>query len=182
MGGGDPAHKDHTKQARNIMKKHIEVAAAIVAWEGKVLCMRRGRGGSPSTEMKWEFPGGKVEPGETPQETIVRELLEEMDYAVEPVRRVERASHEYPDFSITLEAWLCRAATPLFSMKEHTAFRWMPPREAGKLDFAAADRDILSALAAMAPTIESGEALTPDAKGSGHDNGEESQETVSAQD
>lgn len=126
-----------------IVKKHINVAAAVVVLGGDVLCMQRREGKSPSTSLKWEFPGGKMEEGETPQQTIVRELLEEMDYDVVPVRKLATVEHEYPDFSITLHTWLCRAATRHFNMKEHLAFRWLAPKDVPSLDFAAADKGIV---------------------------------------
>ncbi|MDY5969704.1 MAG: (deoxy)nucleoside triphosphate pyrophosphohydrolase [Bacteroidales bacterium] len=125
------------------MKKHVDVAAAIVAVNGEVLCMQRGIGKSPSTSMKWEFPGGKVEKGETPQQTIVRELMEEMDYEVVPLHRLAKVYYEYPDFTITLDAWLCKASTQHFNMKEHIAYRWLKPQDVASLDFAAADSNII---------------------------------------
>ncbi len=126
-------------------KKHYDVAAAVVEFGGKILCMQRGKSRYPYTSEKWEFPGGKIEAGETPQQAIVRELREEMDYDVVPVRRLAKVEHEYPDFSISLDAWLCSASDREFRMKEHIASRWMDPGEVGMLDFAAADKDIIAA-------------------------------------
>jgi 8-oxo-dGTP diphosphatase len=86
------------------MKKHYNVVAAVVVMDGEILYMQRGKGKSPSTDFKWEFPGGKIEEGETPQQAVVRELQEEMDYKVTPARRLVKVEHEYPDFSISLDA------------------------------------------------------------------------------
>ena len=58
--------------------KHLDVAAAVVLKDGKILAMQRGPGGNPATACKWEFPGGKMEPGETPQQALARELKEEL--------------------------------------------------------------------------------------------------------
>ena len=67
--------------------KHYNVVAAVVEVDGKVLCMQRGESRYDYTSHHWEFPGGKIEPGETPQQAVHRELLEEMDFDVEVPRR-----------------------------------------------------------------------------------------------
>ncbi|MCK9156713.1 MAG: (deoxy)nucleoside triphosphate pyrophosphohydrolase [Paludibacteraceae bacterium] len=108
--------------------------------------MQRGKGKSLSTDFKWEFPGGKIEEGETPQQAVVRELQEEMDYEVTPARRLLKVEHEYPDFSISLDAWLCNASTRTFNHKEHIAHCWLKPENLETLDFADADKGIVREL------------------------------------
>ncbi len=128
--------------------KHLDVAAAVVIKDGKVLAMRRGPGGNPVTSLKWEFPGGKVEPGEAPSQTVERELREEMSYEVRAVRRLAKVDQDYPDFGITLDAWLCSADSFGFVRKEHIDSRWIPLEElsADVLDWAPADRKIVEAI------------------------------------
>ena len=129
-----------------IQKKHYRVVAAVVMMKGEMLCMQRGPSKYEYTSCKWEFPGGKIEPGETPEQALIRELHEEMDYDVRPVRRLAKVEHEYPDFCISLDTWLCDASTREFNMKEHIAFRWMKPEELDTLDFAEADVDVIKAM------------------------------------
>ena len=88
--------------------KHYNVVAAVVCHDGKYLCMQKGKTKFEYTSYKWEFPGGKIEPGETPQQALVRELMEEMEYLVEVGEELVTVNHEYPDFSITMTAFLCK--------------------------------------------------------------------------
>lgn len=129
-----------------MVKKHYDVVAAVVEIDNEILCMQRGQSKYSYTSCKWEFPGGKIEVGETPQQALIRELHEEMDYNVVPLRRLAKVEHEYPDFSISLDAWLCKAVTREFKMKEHIAYRWLKPQDVKSLDFAAADRNIIELL------------------------------------
>lgn len=107
--------------------KHYNVVAAVVVNRGKVLCMQKGITKYQYTSLRWEFPGGKVEAGETEQEALHRELLEEMEYDVTVGDKLCTVEHTYPDFSITMHAYLCKAKNREFKMNEHAAFVWMKP-------------------------------------------------------
>lgn len=128
--------------------KHYQVVAAVVVRpeDGKVLCVQRGATRYAYTAYKYEFPGGKIEPGETPQEALHRELLEEMDYDLAIGPPVATVEHVYPDFGITLQAFRCTPRNANFCLKEHQAYRWLTIEELPQLDWAAADVDIVSAL------------------------------------
>ena len=126
--------------------KHIHVVCAVVRHQGRILCMQRPLKGSPSTAGKWEFPGGKVEAGETPCEALARELREEMDYSVRIESYLTTEEHQYADFELTLEAYLCTAESATFNRKEHIDHRWLLPSELRQLDWAAADDAILNLL------------------------------------
>ena len=124
-------------------RKHYNVVAAVIEVDGKVLCMQRGVTRYPYTSHLWEFPGGKIESGETPQQALHRELLEEMDLDIEVHELLATVTHDYPDFTITLAAFRCTAATRHFVMREHAASRWLPWRELLSLDWCAADEKLI---------------------------------------
>lgn len=126
--------------------KHYHVVAAVVARQHTYLCVQKGQTRYAYTTLKYEFPGGKIEPGETPEEALRRELLEEMDYPVTVGRHLVTVHHAYPDFEITLEAYCCTAADENFVLKEHVSSCWLPADRLDGLDWAAADVAIVRAL------------------------------------
>lgn len=126
------------------MQKHYNVVAAVIEHEGRILCMQRAKSKYSYTSLHWEFPGGKIEPGETPEEALHRELLEEMDYDVTVGEHIITVNHDYPDFSITMSAYWCQASTPLFSRKEHADHVWLMPEDLPSLDWCAADVPIMN--------------------------------------
>lgn len=130
------------------MNKHYHVVAAVVEHNGLYLCVRKGQTRYAYTSNVFEFPGGKVESGETEPEAIIRELQEEMDYAITVDKHVVTVSHDYPDFSITLSAYLCHPAggRDSFSLKEHIEYRWLRKEGLSELTWAAADVGIVEAL------------------------------------
>lgn len=125
-------------------RKHYHVVAAVIEVDGKVLCMQRGVTRYSYTSHLWEFPGGKIEPGETPEQALHRELLEEMDLDVEVHELLATVTHEYPDFTITLAAYRCTAPDKDFVMREHAASRWLPWDELPSLDWCAADARLIA--------------------------------------
>ena len=128
--------------------KHYNVVAAVVCHENKFLCMQKGKTKFDYTSFKFEFPGGKIEPGETPQQALKRELMEEMDYEIEVGKELVTVTHTYPDFSITMTAFLCTAASPTIVMNEHVSFEWKKVENLKELDWAAADVGIVDAILA----------------------------------
>lgn len=127
---------------------NMVVVAAVIEHEGEILCMQKGETRFAYTSHHWEFPGGKVEAGETPQQALRRELLEEMDYDVEVGEHLITVTHHYPDFSITLAAYRCTACDRHFVMREHAAHCWLPPAQLLTLNWCAADLPIAKELLA----------------------------------
>lgn len=128
--------------------KHYNVVAAVVCHDGKYLCMQKDKTKFDYTSYKWEFPGGKIEPGETPQQALARELMEEMEYPVEVGKELVTVNHEYPDFSITMTAFLCtpKGDANGFRRCEHADSKWCSKEELKGLDWAAADVGVVRIL------------------------------------
>lgn len=148
------------------MRKHIRVVAAAVFHEGEWLCLRKGTTPHPYTSGRWEFPGGKIESGETEPQALCRELREEMDYEVCVGPLLARIDYAYPDFDLTLALYRCTPASSVapqaFSRKEHTDHCWLPASRLAELDWMPADLDLLpvlvSASALEQPCTDSPEA------------------------
>ncbi len=117
----------------------------IVNDAGAVLCVRRGASTFASTAHRWEFPGGKIEPGETPAQAAVREVREELGMAVRAVADGPTSEHAYPEFSITLHGMLCvpEEGSPGPTLREHAEADWCPPDALWRHAFAAADGPFL---------------------------------------
>jgi 8-oxo-dGTP diphosphatase len=122
--------------------KHFHVVAAVITFNGHILCMQKGETQYVYTSHHYEFPGGKVERGETEPDALQRELREEMNYEIQPIRHLLTIEHCYPDFGITLSAWLCTACSDIFYMKEHENFQWLVPSCITNLNWCAADLQI----------------------------------------
>jgi len=127
------------------MMKHLEVVAAVIEYQGKILCMQRNAGKYEYVSYKYEFPGGKVEVGETQPEALMRELREEMDFHVTITDQdfLMSTTHVYPDFEITMHCYWCHPDTDKFVRKEHVAHVWCTPDELEGLDWAPADIPVM---------------------------------------
>ena len=127
------------------MKKHIQVAAALLFKNGKIFATKRGDSPYPYVAHKYEFPGGKIEEGERGEDAVKRELKEELDLDVEVGGLYARHTFEYPDFIITLSLYECEALS-VFVLKEHESYAWLAPQELNETEWAPADADILGGL------------------------------------
>ncbi|NTW47245.1 MAG: (deoxy)nucleoside triphosphate pyrophosphohydrolase [Chlorobaculum sp.] len=119
-----------------------DVVCAIIERDGRFLIARRPTG--KHLARKWEFPGGKVEAGESEAEALERELLEELGVRVEIVERLTPVEHSYPDRSLRLIAFRCRIAAGVPDAGEHEELRWIDIDEASEFDFPEADLPILA--------------------------------------
>lgn len=118
-----------------------EVVAAIIMYNDEILCMQRGLSKYSYLSYKYEFPGGKVEDGETYVEALQRELIEEMDLSVtiNEANHFMTVQHTYPDFTITMHSYICFVPSRAFVQKEHVAHQWLKKEELRNLEWAAAD-------------------------------------------
>ena len=123
------------------MKRHLHVACAIIEQNGTVLAAQRSA--AMSLPLKWEFPGGKIESGETAEECLIRELREELGVSVFIGSALTPATHSYPDFTVTLYPYTCRLTGGTVTMYEHHALKWVEPQQMPELDWAAADLPVI---------------------------------------
>lgn len=130
--------------------KQIEVVAAIVLRSEKILCVQRGENKYPYISRKYEFPGGKTEPGESREEAVKRELGEELKMKIEVQKAFMTIRHQYPDFHLTMHTFLCTSQTPTVTLTEHINYRWLTKNELRDLDWAEADLPIIEKLIADA--------------------------------
>ena len=122
----------------------IEVVAALIRAEGKILICQRP--GHKARGLLWEFPGGKVDPGETPQDALKRECMEELGIRLAVGELFARVSHRYPDLSVRLSLYEASIAEGNPQNLEHRDIRWVSPGELLDYDFCPADRDIIARL------------------------------------
>ena len=122
-------------------KKHYEVVAAVIEKDNKVFCCQRGSKGECA--YKWEFPGGKIELGETHEEALVREIKEELNCLIKVNKFITTVNHEYNTFSLTMHVYLCELIEGKPILLEHNNSMWCSRDELNTLDFAEADYKFL---------------------------------------
>lgn len=127
--------------------RHLHVACAIIERDGRVLAAQRSA--TMTLPLKWEFPGGKIEAGESPEECLIRELMEELGVTVLLGTALPPATHGYPDFTVTLYPFTCRVAGGTITPHEHHALTWIEPQRMPELDWAAADLPIINTYLAL---------------------------------
>ena len=127
-------------------KKHLNVVCAVVQNGNKILCTQRLRKGPNYIAEHWEFPGGKVNEGESNHEALRREILEEMDWNIYVGAKLGSVEYDYPDFSICLTAYDCMAHDNDFKLLAHIDSCWLKPEEFSRLDWAEADAALIKQL------------------------------------
>lgn len=128
--------------------KQLEVVAGIIICNGEILCVQRGEAKYDYVSYKFEFPGGKIEQGETPVLALKRELQEELELVLD-VREQDlfmEIRHCYPDFSIHMYSYICRVPNKKFKLKEHKSYQWLKIKELETLEWLPADVAVVEKL------------------------------------
>ena len=123
--------------------KTIVAVSAIIYYDNKFLCVQKGENKYDYIAYKYEFPGGKVEEGETNEEAVIREINEELNLDIEVVSQLSTVHHQYPDFNLILHNFLCSCNSPEIELLEHIDFRWLEKSGLKSLDWAASDIAII---------------------------------------
>ena len=126
--------------------KTIEVVAAIIIRDGKVFATQRGYG---QWQGWWEFPGGKIESGERPQEALMREIQEELDAEIEVGDLLETVEWDYPDFHLTMHCFLCSLLSDSFHLNEHEAAAWLTPDDLHSVKWLPADEGLVDRISKL---------------------------------
>lgn len=121
--------------------KTVRVAAAIIIQDDKVFATQRGYG---AFKDGWEFPGGKIEDGETPREALVREIKEELDTEIEVADFLETVEYDYPDFHLSMDCFFCTIRSGELVLKEHEAARWLTAETLDSVEWLPADLGLVA--------------------------------------
>ena len=129
--------------------KTIQVVAAVIketatCGEPIIFATQRGYG---EFEGKWEFPGGKIEPGETPQQALKREIMEELDTEIEVGELIDTIEYDYPGFHLSMQCFWCSIIKGDLVLKEHEAAKWVKQADVRELDWLPADLALINHIA-----------------------------------
>lgn len=126
--------------------KTINVVAAIIVKDSEILATQRGYG---EFEGGWEFPGGKVEPGETPEQAIIREIHEELSAHISIKKFLMQVEHDYPTFHLSMKCFVCTLDDPSFQLLEHHAAKWLDLEHIDDVAWLPADIKVVNAIKAQ---------------------------------
>lgn len=121
-------------------RKHIKVVAAVICDGNRIFATQRGYG-----EWKdwWEFPGGKMEPGETPEAALQREIHEELATDISVESLLTTVSYDYPNFHLTMLCYLCKVKSGKLTLLEHEAAKWLTRDELNSVKWLPADEEVV---------------------------------------
>ncbi len=124
-------------------KKNIRVVAAVIREDGRVFATQRGYG---NYKDWWEFPGGKIEPGETPEAAVVREIQEELGTKVAVDRFLATVEYDYPEFHLSMDCFFCHIEEGELTLLEHEAAKWLPLGNLRQVNWLPADILVIEAI------------------------------------
>ncbi len=125
--------------------KTIRVVAAVIQKNGRIFATQRGYG---AYQGKWEFPGGKIEPRETPKQALIREIREELDTEIAVGEKLAQVEYDYPAFHLSMGCYSCAVRSGSLTLKEHASAKWLMPEELDTVDWLPADLDVVRKLMA----------------------------------
>jgi len=123
--------------------KTIQVVAAIIQRDNQVLATQRGYG---DLKDGWEFPGGKIESGETEEQALKREIKEELNMQIEVVELFDIVEYDYPKFHLTMQCFLCKAISGEMVLNEHQSARWLDKTNIDSVEWLPADIELIAKL------------------------------------
>ncbi len=123
--------------------KTIQVVAAVIQADRRVFATQRGYG--PQKDG-WEFPGGKIEPGETPRQALIREIREELDTEIAVGDKLLQVEYDYPDFHLSMGCYLCAVRSGHLTLKEHESAKWLSMDELDTVAWLPPDREVAEKL------------------------------------
>ena len=123
--------------------KTVRVVAAVIRDRGRIFATQRGYG---PYKDSWEFPGGKIEPGETPEDALKREIREELDAEIEVGELAGRIEYDYPGFHLSMDCFYCILVSGSLILKEHEAARWLTPEQLDTVAWLPADLTVIERL------------------------------------
>ena len=129
--------------------KEIKVVAAIIVKDGRLFATQRGYG---DYKDWWEFPGGKIEPGETPEQALKREIKEELDTEINVGDHLITVEYDYPKFHMTMGCYLCSVVSGKLTLLEHEAARWLGPDELESVKWLPSDIEVVEKLKGILDT------------------------------
>ena len=124
--------------------KTIRVVAAIIVENGRVFATQRGYG---DFKDGWEFPGGKIEAGESPEQALVREIREELDTEIRVERLLRTVEWDYPTFHLSMDCFICKIESGDLHLREHEAARWLDLEHLNDVDWLPADLHLIPEIA-----------------------------------
>ena len=144
--------------------KRIEVAAAVIRHGNRIFAAQRGYG---PYKNGWEFPGGKIEPGETPEQTLIREIREELDTEIDVGEKLTHVEYDYPEFHLSMDCYWCTVQSGSLTLKEHEAARWLGLDELYTVNWLPADLEVIALIANAIRSSQLSGGCTPRAQGTG---------------